>query len=256
MGIVGSTERVLCFSHMTEEEKAAKLEERKAKKRESGLAALSKMYGDKFDGNYRKVSDLINMIAVFKDYYLEARRLDLDKSAMAILRDFNAKYEIANFYPYPHQYKVWRKKWDDVVMKEKGLLEVEKRMKNTLKIRDEERGLLMVPSNEGLEEAADTLGGLLANDAIEMLQNDQEQEDFYSSDELVKRKSYVLNVFSHITKKVQGKEALKLKRASGAVETGNFLINILNQARSGKMTTQEMDVLSGGVLKKEDILAT
>lgn len=85
------------------------------------------------------------------------------------------------------------------------------------------------------------------NDAVEMLQDDKELEEIYSSDELVKRKSYALNVFAHVTKHVQGKEAIKIKKHAEGRETAGFLMNLLNAAKAGQLNEQDMTIMESSI---------
>ena len=89
---------------------------------------------------------------------------------------------------------------------------------------------------------------MLINDAVKQLQDDANLEEIYSSDELIKRKSYALNVFAHVTRNVQGKEALKIKKSAETRETAGFLLNLLNAAKAGKMTENDMTVLKNAVV--------
>ena len=210
-------------------------------------AMIKSFYGEGFDGTFMKIDELTDLLPAFKDFYFAAKRADMNGSSMKIVRDFNAKISPERFYPYPSQYKRWRKRWDRFLAMELGYEERQlveaKRINEVVKVRDAERAMTLVPGEEELESGVKTLGGMLINDAVSMLQDDKEMEDMYSSDELVKRKMYVLNVFAHVTRNVQGKENLRIKKQAENRETANFLINILNRAKSGKMSVDDIDAL-------------
>ena len=210
-----------------------------------------KLYGDDWDGDFMKVAEMASLIPSFKEYYFLCRRADMKASAIQIVIDFNEKIRPLRFYPYPTQYQSWRKKWDRQMLLELGFEETRiaeaKRIRDVVKVRDEERAVTLVPSEDELEGGIKTLGGMLVNDAVSMLQDDKELEDLYTSDEMVKRKTYALNVFAHVTRHVQGKEALKIKKHAEGRETAGFLMNLLNRAKAGKVSESDMAVLENAV---------
>ena len=95
---------------------------------------------------------------------------------------------------------------------------------------------------------------MLTNDAVRMLQDDQELEDIYDSDQLIKRKTYVLNVFAHVTRHVQGKEALKIKKQGENRETAGFLMHLLGMAKAGKLDPNDMTVLKSAVAPQPTVI--
>lgn len=217
------------------------------KRKENKVLAL--FYGPKWDGKCDKIGELMELLPLFKDYYFTRKRADMKTSSAKIIIDFNDKMEPCHFYPWPTQYQNWRRKWDKELMLELGYeeekLRESRRIKNVVAVRDADRAL--IPSEDELESGAKTLGGLLINDAVDMLQRDKELEEIYTSDELIKRKSYAVNVFAHVTRNVQGKEALKIKRQAEGRETTNFLMGIMSRAVAGKITPEEISVLKGAV---------
>lgn len=207
------------------------------------------IYGEDFDGHYMRVAELAPLLGNFKDFYFQKKRESQDNSATRILVDFNKKIKPEKFWPNSKQLRKWRDKWDRIFAIEQGYQERQiaesRRINEVVKVRDAERAITLVPDEDELESGMKTLGGMLVNDAVDMLQNDKEMEDLYTSDELVKRKSYALNVFAHVTRNVQGKEGLRIKRQGEARETAGFLMNLLQRAKAGKIAETEMTVLKG-----------
>lgn len=243
---------VLHFLHMTDEDEIVDNDSPKKGKRDK--TDPFKIYGEKFDGHFQRIGEVQHLIPLFKEFYFKAKKEDFNTPAMKILKDYNDSIHPERFFPYPQQYRRWRSAWDNILFLEMGMYERRdvdaRRIRGIVKLNDEKRGEI-TPLDEDLESATNTLGGLLLNDAMQQLQNDQEIEEIYSSDELMKRKTYVLNVFSHITRKVQGKEALKIKRQGEARETAGFLMNILNRATAGRLSENDMTTLKSSVIDVE-----
>lgn len=212
---------------------------------------IFKSYGEDWDGEFTKVAEMADLIPSFKAFYFGEKRADPKKSVLLIVKEFNKKIFPLRLYPYPTQYQSWRKKWDKQLLLEMGMVEQRiteaKRVRDVVNVRDAERGVTLVPSESELEGGIKTLGGMLVNDAVEMLQDDKELEEIYDSDELIKRKNYVLNVFAHVTRHVQGKEALAIKKHAEGRETAGFLMNLLNSAKAGRMGTDDLTVLENSI---------
>lgn len=226
----------------------------KKKKRSKEDADPFKIYGDKFDGEFQRIGQVQHLIPPFKEFYFKAKRENFNTSVMKILKDFNDKIHPDRFFPYPQQYRRWRISWDNALYLELGMYEkgdVDSRtVKGLIKLRDEKRGEI-TPMDDDLEQGTNVLGGMLLNDAMHQLQNDQEIEEIYTSDELIKRKAYVLNVFSHITKKVQGKEGLRIKKQAEGRETAGFLMNLINRAVAGRVSEDDMTTLQSAIIDVE-----
>ena len=229
-------------------------EEEKRKFRGRGADGLS-FYGDNFDGVYMKLGECLELLPAFKAYYFQEKNANIKLSTVKILISFNQKIEPVKFYPYPKQYMVWRKKWDVEILRALGFKEAAltsaKRVRAAIRLRDEENQANIVPSEDELDGGARTLGGMLVNDAIEMFEDNKEMADAYSSSELMKRKAYTLNVFAHISKHVQGKEVLKIKKHAEGRETAGFMMNLIHLATSGKMTAHDMEVMRVSSVKAD-----
>ncbi len=207
-------------------------------------------YGDSFV-HFMKIGEVTDLIAAFKEYYYQARIKDKDARLSTILQGFNdevCKPVGRLFHPYTNQIRIWRRKWDLDLMQQQqdtDLIIPEKRnIKQIIKTKDAERELALgaVGDNE-LEAGVRTLGGELLNDAFQMLKDDQELEEIYEDEVLIKRRNYILNVFGHVTKLVHGKAALMLKASEEKRNNASFLMTLLAQATAGKMSDEQLGML-------------
>ena len=215
------------------------------------------IFGEKFTG-YQRVSEIADLIAVFKDYYYQAKIKNPNETLRKIVVGFNT--EICEpvervFYPSMSQMRLWRTKWDlDLMqqMTDKDLIITEKKnIHQIIKTRDGDRRLVLGAADDNqLEAGVRTLGGELLNDAMQMLRDDQELDEIYDTDELIKRRSYIVNVFAHATKLVHGKAALMLKASEEKRNTAGFLMNLLSRATAGKMSDEEMGLLKSAYAPK------
>ena len=216
------------------------------------------IYGEKFLG-FMKLAEVNDIIPAFKDFYYEAKVKDPNESFTTILRNFDK--EVCEpmgkkFHPYIGQMRLWRKKWDLDLMQQmtnKDLVLVErKNIHQIIKTRDGERNLILgAPQDTELEAGVRTLGGELLNDAMQMLRDDQELEEIYDNETLIKRRSYIVNVFAHATRLVHGKAALMLKASAEKRDTASFLMGLLARATAGKMSDEEMGLLKSAYIKDE-----
>lgn len=210
-------------------------------------------YGGKFT-RWMRIGEYKDLLPAFKDFYYQEKVKDPNKNLTDILKNFNT--EVCDpvgrmFHPMPTQIRLWRKKWDlDLMQQMKQIqnkdLEVieRKNVHQIIKTRDEERNLVLgAPDDNQLEAGVRTLGGELLNDAMQMLRDDQELEEIYDDETLIKRRNYVVNVFAHATRLVHGKAALMLKASAEKRDTASFLMSLLARASSGKMTDEEMGLL-------------
>ena len=198
-------------------------------------------------GEYR------DLIPAFKDFYYEARLANPKATTTSIMKGFNEQIndEGREFYPYTSTIRNWRKKWDKDILEKKGMqLEVvraKRRTQQVVKSRAAEgEGKDIVyhaPAYEDLEMGVQSMAGELMNDAFKMMRDDQDLEDIYETDELIKRKNHVLNVFSHVTKMVQGKAAIMLKASEDKRENANFLMNMMKKSTSGEMSLDDIQTL-------------
>jgi len=127
--------------------------------------------------------------------------------------------------------------------------------KQIIKTRDGESGdiILGATNHDTLEQGANTLAGELINDALQTMRDTQELEDVYSTEEIIKRKNYVLNVMAHTTRLVHGKAALMLKASEEKRNNASFLMDLLAKASSGKMTPEEMEMLKIPYANKQPV---
>jgi len=216
-------------------------------------------YGDTFKC-FMKVGEITDLIPAFKDFYYQERIKNPKGRLSDILQGFNKEFCEPNgkrFHPYTHQIANWRKKWDlDLMqqMQDKELKMVErKNIHQLIKTRNEQRDLILgAPDDNELEAGVRTLGGELLNDASQMLRDDQELEEIYDDETLMKRRNYIVNVFAHATRLVHGKAALMLKASEEKRNTAGFLMSLLSRATSGKMNDEEMSLLKSAYAPKQN----
>lgn len=216
-------------------------------------------YGDKFT-RYMLLKEVNDLIPSFKDYYYQAKVKDPNARLLEILQNFNK--EICEpvgrlFHPHTLNVRVWRKKWDlDLMqkMQDKDLIITsERNIHQVIKTRDENRNLILGEAkDEELEAGVRTLGGELLNDAMQMLRDDQELEEIYDDETLIKRRNYIVNVFAHGTRLVHGKAALMLKASEEKRNTAGFLMSLLSRATAGKMSDEEMGLLKSAYAPKQN----
>lgn len=223
------------------------LERHKKKPDLTGIA----YYGDSFL-RYQTVPEIRHLIPAFKELYYQRMIADPKAKLTHIVREYNNSIndEGIFFHPNTTSLRQWKKKWDKDILEKKGMmLEVitpEKKVQQVLKTRaSQEHGVTEYasPTYETLEEGLQTLGGELMNDAMQMLRDDQELEDIYESDELMKRRTYITNVFAHVTKMVHGKAALLLKASQEKRENAGFLMDLMKKATAGTMSVAEIQAL-------------
>ena len=201
---------------------------------------------ENFDGHYHKVSEIRDLIPQFKAFYYAEKRKDLSMSAIKIINAYNAQIMPLTFFPWEKQYKLWRKKWDTELLAVQGYELQQREVRQLIKMKDEQNALI-VPTERTLEAGAHTLAGNLLNDAASILERDQENEEAYEEDILIKRRNYVLNVFNYVTRAVHGKEALNIKSNADKRHTAGFLMDLMVRAESGNMTDEEMELLKQSV---------
>lgn len=240
------------------------MEETPKKKERAPLKSMSlnigcQFYGDTFE-RFMKVGEIADMIPAFKDYYYQEKIKNNVARLSDILQVFNKEFCEPNgkkFHPYTHQLKFWRAKWDLDLMQQlqnKELQLVErKNVHQLIKTRDEQRNLILGGADDNsLEAGVRTLGGELLNDATQMLRDDQELEEIYDEETLIKRRNYIVNVFSHTSKLVLGKAALMLKASEEKRNTAGFLMSLLARATAGKMSDDEIGLLKNAYAPKQD----
>lgn len=210
----------------------------------------AQIYGEGFTA-FQRIADYKDLLPAFKDWYYEKKIKDNGDSLSNILRSFNLQVcqpMNRGFYPYPNQIRAWRAKWDLDLMQQlndnKSLMIPEKKsIKQVLKTRDDNGEVILGNDYSQLEAGIGTLGGELVNDALQMLRDDQALEEVYDTEELIKRRNYITNVFAHVTRLVHGKAALVLKASEEKRNTAGFLMSLLAKATAGQMSDEEMALL-------------
>lgn len=224
-------------------------QDEKDKKKYRSPVAIS-VYGEGFE-RYHRLSEYTDLLPSFKDWYYTKKTANDKETITNILRTFNAEVCAPMgraFFPKLEAVRSWRKKWDmDLIQTIKGLdheVSEKRNVYQVIKTRNEDNQLTANPIADGeLEHGIKTLGGELLNDAMRMLSEDQEMEEIYDNETLMKRRSYIVNVFSHATKLVHGKAALMLKASQEKRDTAGFLMNLLARATAGKMDDTQIEVL-------------
>lgn len=215
-------------------------------------------YGERFR-KFDKAGDYKDILANFKEFYYEKKILDFRTTGGDIIRAFNEEvcYPMnRTFFPYTNVYRRWKQKWDtDILEKKVGGLELAEQpmVLQVIKSRNAENDIVLgAPQEDELEAGTRTLAGELTNDALRMLREDQALEEIHTTEELMKRRNYIVNVFSHVTKLVHGKAALMLKASAEKRENAGFLMSLLARASSGKMTEEEMTLLETAYTPKQN----
>lgn len=220
-------------------------------------------YGD-FFSKYHRIGEIKDLIPEFKEYYYERKIKDAKAGLLDILQTFNKETAYPRgkqFHPYPSQVKAWITKWNKDI-NEKKLeqgLEVIPRSptKQIIRTRGEDEELTLGSVDTPmLEMGLNTLAGELMNDALQTMKDTQDLEETFTTEEIVKRKNYVLNVMAHTTRLVHGKAALMLKASEEKRNNASFLMDILAKAASGQMTQEEIDTLKIPYKKHEQPVAT
>jgi len=232
----------------TEEKKPVKKKE--AKGDDASLIIARSCYGQEFE-KYDKVTEITDLIIPFKDWYYGMKIKNPNETSSVIIKSYNADYcrpMGRTFFPYNSVYRNWRRKWDlDIMQKmQDNSVDIipDKQIVQVIKTRNENAYIQDIEDST-LEDGVKTLGGELLNDAFQMLKDDQAMDDIIENDILIKRRNYILNVFGHVTKLVHGKAALMLKASEEKRNNASFLMTLLAQATSGKMTEEQMDMLKG-----------
>lgn len=104
-----------------------------------------------------------------------------------------------------------------------------------------------IPVEERLEKRAETLAEKLLNDAEEVLASPDEMRVDKQGNEYAdttSRRKYVLAVMAHVSKMVQGKQTVKLKKGEEARNNASFLMDLLKKAQSGRMDMAALQNLS------------
>ena len=246
---------------MSAMEDTTQIQEKKEVKRDPvGLS----FYGDRF-WKFTKVGEMVELLPLFKEFYYAERVKNMKGSIPEMMQRFNVEYaypENKTFYPYPSQLKLWRRKWDRDILEKKYEMKMEddaitprREIQQVIKTRNENNELARAPQDGELEVGLRTLGGELTNDALQMLRDDQELEDIYDTDELIKRRNYIVGVFGHVTKLVHGKAALMLKASEEKRNNANFLMTLLAKASAGKISDEEVEVLEVSYTPKDNVPA-
>lgn len=105
-----------------------------------------------------------------------------------------------------------------------------------------------IPSDERLEKKADSLAEELLDDAKNMLDKAKDKTTIDENGneveaDTIKEKKYVASVLGVVTKMVQGKQTIKLKKKEEARNEASFLMDLLKKAQSGQMSEKELAAL-------------
>ena len=232
--------------------------ERATKKRKKRDA----WYGERFQG-YMKLEECRKLIPSFKDFYYTKRAMDEACGMEVIVRLFDIEYcepRGLMFFPSRQNLRKWIDKWDADIKNQLAVgkaLDKRPEVIQLARTRDADDKLLAeAPMDQTLEGGLRTLAGELMNDAVTMLREDQANPEIYEDEVLVKRKNYVVNVFGHITKMVQGKAALLLKASEEKRANAGFLMDLLAKAQSGKLTDGDISMLKSAYPEPAPAAAT
>jgi hypothetical protein len=219
------------------------------------------IYGDNFKG-FHKLAEITDLVARFKEYYYEQKVKNPKETKSNILRSFNSSVCVdlgRTFHPSMSQLRTWTPRWDKDLMQQMAGKELDipdlqsREIRQIVATRRDGEVVAGLPTDGELESGLRTLGGELMNDALQMLKDDQDLEETYSDETLIKRKNYVVNVFGHVTKMVHGKAALMLKASEEKRNNAGFLMSLLAKASAGKMSDEEMGLLNTAYAPKQDV---
>lgn len=226
-------------------------DEQKGKKGNPIAKMGVKLFGNFFQG-FMKTEECKPFIEGFKEFYYKKRLESDDRKPMELVKEYNELFlypDFKAFHPYPANVAAWSKRWDyDIYEKVKNkVITVDSKnhyVAQLLVTRDNYNELIATPpADNALEAATRTLAGELVNDALNMLRQDQNMEEAYDDEVIVKRRNYILNVLARVTTTVQGKQALILKASEEKRNTAGFLMDLLAKASAGTITPEEMDLL-------------
>lgn len=210
-------------------------------------------YGNTFEG-YVKMDEIRDLVPAFKDLYYEMMIVNPNSSLLKIIKEFNERISPRKFHPYPKNISQWKVKWDNDILAKKNMkmetIKKDKEIYQVIKTRNDEMNML-IPGYDDIESGVQTLGGELLNDAYQMLRDDQMNEEAYDDEVLVKRRNYIVGVFSHVTKMVQGKASLLLKASAEKRDNASFLMDMLAKASSGNLKEEDINFLKSSI-KGED----
>ena len=216
-------------------------------KKSKSLDIGKSFYGETYE-RFMRVGELMDALPAFKELYYTRKIGNPQATNRDIIMEFNEAIVPRKFHPYTQQLKQWTRKWDADILAQMrmkdGAITTKKEVYQVIKTRDENDNIaIAAPDDNSLESGVRTLGGELLNDAMQMLKEDQDREDIFDQEELMRRRNYVVGVFAHTTRMVQGKAGLLLKASKESRESAGFLMDLLRRATSGKMTTEELDFL-------------
>lgn len=209
------------------------------------------MFGDSFIG-YQKIEEYRHLIQPFKEYYYARKMEDLESKVSNIVKDFNDTLKCdetgvrERFHPYTSQLRTWRKKWDTDILDSMGIIvpadSTKSHINKVIKTRQQEdTNKYFVPDYSDLESGIQTLGGELINEAFVQMEDDRRNSEDYSSDELMKRKKHVLDIFSGVSKMVQGKANILLKASAEKREEAGFILDFMRAAASGSLKPDDIE---------------
>jgi len=211
-----------------------------------------KYYEANFDGRYMRLDEIREFIAQFKEYYYEKKMENPNLASRKIINDFNTTIHPNKFHPYTQQFRRWRKRWDEEIISrlEGARVYLDSPEVKAIQTRDEQNNLL-VPSEKELESGAKNLAGELMNDAMTMLKGDQQNEDLFEDEVLIKRRQYVLSVFNYVIRAVNAKDALNIKRNQEKRETAGFLMDLVRRSTAGGISENDMSLLKDSLPTKQ-----
>lgn len=104
-----------------------------------------------------------------------------------------------------------------------------------------------LPIEDRLEKKTESLADRLLDDAEQMLKDPDtikyNKQGMEIVDEISKRK-YVATVIGVVSKMVQGKQNIKLKKGEEVRNNTSFLMDLLKQAQAGKLDPTQLGILT------------
>lgn len=195
-------------------------------------AQLETLLGENFTG-FQKNSELAVRLPEFKEFYLNAVAENPEADPWAVVAAFSDKIE-APFFPRPWMFKRWITLWN-------VLPDLRARMDRTLRTR-QNRGV------GHLDVQVNRLGGMLLDDAMEVMAFDEHAGEVLSEKDRVARKMYSLKVFDRVSQRTLKADELRIRARAEDREDTNFLMKLFNKAQSGDLTQEELATLQASVV--------
>ena len=176
------------------------------------------------------------LIPTFRDYYFKQRMTGITDYTDIIIGFQNA-VKPKEFYPYPTAYRKWIENWEKAIVK----AQTEREKCNIVETADVERSRMT--TDKMIQDGANKLSLLLMNNAQLTLENAALEEDQLGKRSIAGKKLAV-SVLSGLTKLTQGNRSLELKEKANDRDNIGFFMNLIREAKAGKLTEETLELLT------------